>query len=499
MGGLANRKAWRQVPGSAAQRDWLKRGLRDYEAAVGLAPLSERYVIADANQADLLGERERARALFAQAVAIDPASAQAIAGLGVVAFEDGDRDAAAAYLLRARAIDPNGVNGPRAGTRSEVRVALDAQLTVGTATGIGEYVRGLADALRARKLDLAELREESLNPWRFDRRVLWDQFVLPRRARESGADLLHCASGTVPRIVSLPVVVTVHDVAWLDVQRHAPAYARYYFGKFSLHGYRRAKRIVVDSEFSRGALLARLGGFDPERVSVVYPGVAAEFVNLARERGDGRTILSVGTIEPRKNLELLVRALTQLPGARVVAVGPQTPYARECAFLAQQLDVADRLEMPGYVTRETLLALHASCAVVAVPSAYEGFGYAAAQALCAGMPCVVSDRTSLPEVSGGDAPIVELERSRRLVRAPGRGLRGDLDASAAGARARSAAAFLLGRRGRSNARGLCELRSTKESASKSANRVRPARRCRRRARRPSAAEGSNPLRASSRS
>ena len=150
MGGLANRKAWRQVPGSVAQRDWLKRGLRDYEAAVALAPLSERYVIADANQADLLGERERARTLFAQAVAIDPASAEAIAGLGVVAYENGDRDAAVAYLLRARAIDPHGVNGSRPGTRPEVRVALDAQLTVGTATGIGEYVRGLAGALRAR-------------------------------------------------------------------------------------------------------------------------------------------------------------------------------------------------------------------------------------------------------------------------------------------------------------------------------------------------------------
>jgi len=106
MGGFANRKAWRQVPGSVAQRDWLKRGLRDYEAAVALAPLSERYLIADANQADLLGERQRAATLFAQAVAIDPASAEAIAGLGVVAYENGDRNAAAAYLVRARAIDP---------------------------------------------------------------------------------------------------------------------------------------------------------------------------------------------------------------------------------------------------------------------------------------------------------------------------------------------------------------------------------------------------------
>ena len=322
-----------------------------------------------------------------------------------------------------------------------MKVALDAQLTVGTATGIGEYVRGLAGALRGRSLELVELREEKLNPWRFDRRVLWDQFVLPRRVRESGADLLHCASATVPRVVSLPVVVTVHDVAWLDVQTHAPSYARYYFGKFSLHGYRKAKRIVVDSEFSRGALLARLDGFEPRLVSVVYPGVAAEFTGLARERGDGRTILCVGTIEPRKNLGLLVRALAELPAARLVAVGPHTPYARECAALAQQLNVADRLEMPGYVTRETLLALHASCAVVAVPSTYEGFGYAAAQALCAGIPCVVSDRTSLPEVSGGDAPIVGLGDLDGWCGQLASALRGDLDAGAAGARARSTRRF----------------------------------------------------------
>ena len=322
-----------------------------------------------------------------------------------------------------------------------MRVALDAQLTVGTATGIGEYVRGLAAALRGRELDLVALRQESLNPWRFDRRVLWDQFVLPWRARKSGADLLHCASATVPRMASMPFVVTVHDVAWLDVQTHAPVYARYYFGKFSLQGYRRAKRIVVDSAFSRGALLARLEGFDPARVSVVYPGVAAEFVRLARQKGDGRTILSVGTVEPRKNLELLVRALAQLPGSRLVAVGPHTPYALECAALARRLGVGDRLEMPGYVSREDLIALHASCAVVAVPSSYEGFGYAAAQALCAGVPCVVSDRTSLPEVSGGDAPVAALGDLGAWCAQLAAALRGDLDERAASARRRSAERF----------------------------------------------------------
>lgn len=106
MGRLANREAWRQVPGSAAQRAWLQRADRDFETAATLAPLSERYAVEAANQADLLGDRVRAARLFAHAAGIDPGSADAIAGLGVVAWQNGDRRGAMAYLQRARAIDP---------------------------------------------------------------------------------------------------------------------------------------------------------------------------------------------------------------------------------------------------------------------------------------------------------------------------------------------------------------------------------------------------------
>src|SRR5215469_13941532 len=130
-----------------------------------------------------------------------------------------------------------------------MKIGVDAQLMVGTATGIGEYVRGLLGALRDVGANVVELAEPKLDPWRFDRRVMWDQVLLPQRARAEDVDVLHCASGTIPLTAPMPVVATVHDVAWLRVQTHTRSYARYYFGKFSVERYKRAQAIAVDSEF----------------------------------------------------------------------------------------------------------------------------------------------------------------------------------------------------------------------------------------------------------
>jgi glycosyltransferase involved in cell wall biosynthesis len=322
-----------------------------------------------------------------------------------------------------------------------MRVAIDAQLAVGTATGIGEYVHGLVAALRARGIDVDELSEPKVDPWRFDRRVFWDQVLLPQRARQTQADVLHCASGTMPIAAALPIVVTVHDVAWLRVQTHTRAYARYYFGRFSMERYRHAAAIAVDSEFSRIELLDVLPGLDASRVRVVYPGVAHDFCTLQRRQSDRRTILVVGTVERRKNIEAMIHALPALEGARLVSVGPFTPYQTECEELARSLGVSDRVSFNGYIPRNELLDLYATCAVVAMPSRYEGFGYAPAQALCAGVPTVVSDCASLPEIVANDAPALSLDDADAWTEALRVALRGDMDARAAEARARSIERF----------------------------------------------------------
>lgn len=286
-----------------------------------------------------------------------------------------------------------------------MRVALDAQLSVGTPTGIGEYVNGLAAALRAMNVDVVSLAKPGFDPWRFDRRVLWDQVLLPLSARRARVDLLHCASGTMPLVQPAPTVVTVHDVAWLRVQTHTRPYARFYFGRFALSQYVRARRVLVDSVFSKKELMA-LTPIDPERVSVVYPGVADDVARIDRAPAAAPLVLVVGTVERRKNLAVVIRAIAGLGGVRLVSAGPPTAYRDECEAIARECGVDDRVEFRGYVPRGELLRLYASAWAAAVPTTYEGFGYGAAWALCAGVPLVASNSSSLPEIVGGDAPLV---------------------------------------------------------------------------------------------
>jgi len=280
-----------------------------------------------------------------------------------------------------------------------VIVGIDAQLAVGTATGIGEYVRELIAALTVRgDVETRPLSSAYLDPWRFDRRVAWDQFVLPCAARRAGVELLHCASGTMPLRAPVPVVATVHDVVWLREQRHARPYARWYFGRFSAARYRAARVIMVDSEFSARELIA-LAGVDASRVRVVYPGVSDSFAALVRCPVERPFALAVGTVEHRKNLEVVIRALRAVPELRLISVGPQTPYAEHCREIARACGVEERVAIRGYVDRGELLDLYASATVAVVPSRYEGFGLGAAQALVAGVPLLAARSSSLVEVA----------------------------------------------------------------------------------------------------
>jgi glycosyltransferase involved in cell wall biosynthesis len=296
-----------------------------------------------------------------------------------------------------------------------VIVALDTQLAVGTATGAGVYQRDLATALRAAGVDVRALAAPRLDPWRFDRRVAWDQLLLPLAAARSGAAVLHAASGTLPFLRTLPTVVTVHDVAWLRVQAHTRPYARAYFGALQARAYRTAAAIVCDSRFSAEEYCALV---DPRaNPAVVYPGVDARFAAIARRSDPDPFALVVGTVESRKNLAVLIEALPQLPTLRIVSVGPHTPYAEEVRARVAALGVADRVDLRGYVPLAELDDLYARAACALIPSRYEGFGYALAEAMCAGVPAIAARTSSLVEVANGDVPLVDADDSHAWIEA----------------------------------------------------------------------------------
>jgi len=285
-------------------------------------------------------------------------------------------------------------------------VAVDTQLAVGTATGIGVYARDLAAALRERGVDVRELRAERLDPWRFDRRVLWDQVLLPLAIGRSDATVVHATGGTLPLVrLRVPVVVTVHDMAWLRVQGHTKTYARAYFGTAMRRAYRSAAAVVVDSLFSRDEYLALSG--DRRVPHVVYPGVDRRYAAIVRRPDAAPFALVVGTVEVRKNLLGVLEAAAAIPELTIVAVGPPTAYADVVRARIEELGLAARVTLRGYVDRATLDDLYARAALALVPSRYEGFGYAVAEARCAGLPFVAARGSSLTEVAQSAGTLVD--------------------------------------------------------------------------------------------
>jgi glycosyltransferase involved in cell wall biosynthesis len=322
-----------------------------------------------------------------------------------------------------------------------VRIALDAQLAVGSATGIGVYQRDLARALGAAGTDVRALQFPALDPWRFDRRVLWDQVLLPAFAARSGAQLLHAASGTMPLVRTLPTVVTVHDMAWLRVQEHTRAYARAYFGGLMKRLYRSAAAVITDSAFARDEFRSLAGARG--EVHVVYPGVDARFAAIDRQPQTRPLALVVGTVERRKNLVRAIETLAAVPELDLVAVGPPTPYLDEVRARIGALGLGERVTVRGYIERSELDALYAAATLALVPSRYEGFGYGLAEALCAGLPVIAARSSSLIEVAGSDATLVDPDDAAGWVDAV-RALLADRDAAearAAEARARAIVRF----------------------------------------------------------
>jgi glycosyltransferase involved in cell wall biosynthesis len=241
------------------------------------------------------------------------------------------------------------------------------------------------------------------------RPALYDAWLYARtppvELRTGDVDVIHSTTIVAPPR-SRPLVVTVHDLAFLHDPEHFPRRGRRLFRR-ALEVVRRcADLVLVSSQCTADDCVA--AGVAADRLRVVPLGVTVEEVSpeavAAARRGYGLDrpyVLFVGTVEPRKNLRRLAAAVAALPGSWLLVVaGPSgwgdagAPPGADARFL-------------GFVGREDLRALYAGAAVFAFPSLREGFGLPVAEAMAQGVPVVTSKGTSTEEVAGGAAVLVD--------------------------------------------------------------------------------------------
>jgi glycosyltransferase involved in cell wall biosynthesis len=226
-------------------------------------------------------------------------------------------------------------------------------------------------------------------------------------------DLVHATSAAVPPTGRRPLVATVHDLAFRHFPDAYPAAGRRYHERSARIVADEAARVLVPSE-ATARDLAELYGVDRGRVTITPLGVEvppepdrAGAERLLRDLGvRGPFLLAVGTLEPRKNLPRLLDAFGQvadeLPGHWLVVVGPVGWGPR----LRPTWDSV-RVKLAGPVGDALLHALYQAAEGLAYPSLYEGFGLPVLEAMANGVPVLTSDRSSLPEVAGDAALLVD--------------------------------------------------------------------------------------------
>lgn len=331
-----------------------------------------------------------------------------------------------------------------------MRAGIDYTAAVRQRAGIGRYTRNLIRAL-------SELDQENQYrlfvaggwgsgdglgalPSNFEVRgiplsdhwlhILWQRMRVPIPVQlVTGAlDLFHSPDFVLPPTGRTPTIVTVHDLSFLRVPEcFVPGFSDYLEGAVS-RAVSRAAHILADSESTRQDLLD-LMNVAPEQVTVLYPGVETRFRPVRgrraldrvrrRYRLPERFILSVGTIQPRKNLVALVDAFDRLvaqhssdPGIarlNLVLVGEKGWMFEETFAAVTSRGLEQRVHFPGFVEDSDLPTLYSLASAFAFPTKYEGFGLPVLEAMACGTPVVAADNSSIPEVVADAGLLVQAD------------------------------------------------------------------------------------------
>ena len=247
----------------------------------------------------------------------------------------------------------------------------------------------------------------------------WFPFILPRLH----LDVMHYPSFPPPYFQPFGprTVMTLHDAGPWRYAHALTLHGRLYFRTLLARGIRHCTRVITVSEHAKSEIVHFLGGRYLSKISVIPEAARAEFAVPCSDtfKKEVRTryelpdsyLFTVSTVEPRKNLVTLLDACTRLKKQLGSSCPPLVIVGRKGwnfdDILSYMSELEGMVRFPGYVTDEELIALYQMAACLVFPSLYEGFGLPVVEAMTAGCPVITSTTSSLPEVAGDAALLVD--------------------------------------------------------------------------------------------
>jgi glycosyltransferase involved in cell wall biosynthesis len=323
-----------------------------------------------------------------------------------------------------------------------LRIGIDYTSAIHQSAGIGRYTRELVKALAAcstREFEtqyaLFAANGHKLEPYRPRSNFSWCSTRLSERwlARlwyrlylpvwieywTGPLDLFHATDFFLPPVKpTTRTLLTVHDLSFVREPDTVMPGMTAHLNTWVPRSVERADHIVAVSKATRRDLI-ELYQTPPEKISVLYHGATGEFrpvetafdLEVVRRKfrlGSEPFILSLGTIQPRKNYQRLIQAFAKIQPSVSLVIGGSLGWGFESVFAeVHRHGLEDRVHFIGFVADADLPALYSAASLFVYPSLYEGFGLPALEAMACGTPVVASNRSSLPEVVGEAGLLVD--------------------------------------------------------------------------------------------
>jgi glycosyltransferase involved in cell wall biosynthesis len=268
----------------------------------------------------------------------------------------------------------------------------------------------------------------------------WEQIALPKAAKKYGCDILHCTSNTAPVFSSIPLVITLHDIIYLEsvsifkkggtwYQKTGNMYRRYVVPKVV----QKSKKIITVSYFERDRI-KQFFGFpnEDQRLVAIYNGVSEHFRPIkdpaelnrvkTKYKLPEKYAFFLGNTDPKKNTKGVLIAFSNYlkegnTPLKLVMLDYEKSALTALLYEIQAPELIENIHLTGYVVNTDLPSIYSLSSLFLYPSLRESFGIPMLEAMRCGVPVITSNTSSMPEVSGGAALIIDPFKPEEITQA----------------------------------------------------------------------------------